>query len=56
MSDVVSDVTKVFSDAVAEAEALIANPPFEISEQERAEGYDYLAGSIRSSRAARAAR
>lgn len=44
-----SDITKVFSDAVAEAEALIANPPFEISEQERAEGYDYLAGSIRSS-------
>ncbi len=44
-----ADVTKVFSDAVAEAEALIANPPFEISEQERAEGYDYLAGSIRSS-------
>ncbi|MFL6108308.1 MAG: hypothetical protein ACJ72L_15215 [Marmoricola sp.] len=44
-----ADVTKVFSDAVAEAEALIANPPFEISEQERAEGYDYLAGSIRAS-------
>ncbi|RNL77696.1 hypothetical protein EFL95_16960 [Nocardioides marmorisolisilvae] len=42
-------MTKVFSDAVAEAEGLIANPPFEISEQERAEGYDYLAGSIRSS-------
>ena len=44
-----ADVTGVFRDAVAEAEALIANPPFEISEQERAEGYDYLAGSIRSS-------
>jgi len=44
-----ADVTKVFADAVAEAEALIANPPFEITEQERAEGYDYLAGSIRSS-------
>jgi hypothetical protein len=44
-----TDVTQVFRDAVAEAEALIANPPFEISEQERAEGYDYLAGSIRSS-------
>ena len=43
------DVTKVFQDAVAEAEALIADPPFEITEQERAEGYDYLAGSIRSS-------
>ena len=44
-----TDVTQVFRDAVAEAEALIANPPFEISDQERAEGYDYLAGSIRSS-------
>jgi hypothetical protein len=44
-----ADITKVFQDAVAEAEALIANPPFEITEQERAEGYDYLAGSIRSS-------
>jgi hypothetical protein len=43
------DVTAGFRDAVAEAEALIANPPFEISEQERAEGYDYLAGSIRAS-------
>ncbi|HEX2894540.1 MAG TPA: hypothetical protein VHO29_11105 [Marmoricola sp.] len=46
---VTPDVTKAFQDAVAEAEALIANPPFEITEQERAEGYDYLAGSIRSS-------
>lgn len=44
-----TDVTQVFTDAVAEAEALIANPPFEITEQERAEGYDYLAGSIRAS-------
>ena len=43
------EITKPFTDAVAEAEALIANPPFEITEQERAEGYDYLAGSIRSS-------
>ena len=43
-----TEVTKPFRDAVAEAEALIANPPFEITEQERAEGYDYLAGSIRS--------
>jgi len=43
------DVTQVFRDAVAEAEKLIANPPFEITDQERAEGYDYLAGSIRSS-------
>jgi hypothetical protein len=44
-----ADVTAVLREAIAEAEALIANPPFEISEQERAEGYDYLAGSIRSS-------
>ncbi|MCW2782561.1 MAG: hypothetical protein JWR35_3010 [Marmoricola sp.] len=42
-------VTKAFTDAVAEAEALIASPPFEISPQDLAEGYDYLAGSIRSS-------
>ncbi|HTW14378.1 MAG TPA: hypothetical protein VMF51_04555 [Nocardioides sp.] len=43
------DWTQSFRDAIAEAEQLIANPPFEITEQERAEGYDYLAGSIRSS-------
>jgi len=46
---VTAEVTKAFTDAVAEAEALIANPPFPITEQERAEGYDYLAGSIRAS-------
>lgn len=44
-----ADVTRVFADAVAEAEAMIANPPFEVTAQELAEGYDYLAGSIRSS-------
>jgi hypothetical protein len=49
VTDDVAGYTRVFTDAVAEAEALVANPPFEISEQERAEGYDYLAGSIRSS-------
>ncbi len=38
-----------FTEAVAEAERLVANPPFEASEQELAEGLDYLAGSIRSS-------
>lgn len=43
------DWTRSLRDAVAEAEALIADPPFTITEQERAEGYDYLAGSIRSS-------
>jgi len=44
-----TDVTQAFRDAVAEAEKLIANPPFPVSEQDLAEGYDYLAGSIRSS-------
>jgi hypothetical protein len=47
------EVTKAFREAVAEAEGLIADPPFEVGEQDRAqllaEGYDYLAGSIRSS-------
>jgi hypothetical protein len=38
-----------FAEAIREAEKLIANPPFEVSEQDLAEGYDYLAGSIRSS-------
>ena len=38
-----------FAEAVVEAEKLIANPPFEASEQDLAEGFDYLAGSIRSS-------
>jgi hypothetical protein len=46
---VTGDVTGVFAEAVREAEKLIANPPFEVSEQDLAEGYDYLAGSIRSS-------
>ncbi|HEX4190358.1 MAG TPA: hypothetical protein VHZ06_05130 [Marmoricola sp.] len=43
------EATKPFTDAVAEAEALIRNPPFPISSQDLAEGLDYLAGSIRSS-------
>jgi hypothetical protein len=38
-----------FVEAIREAEKLIANPPFPVSEQDLAEGYDYLAGSIRSS-------
>jgi len=46
---VTGDVTGVFAEAIREAEKLIANPPFEVSEQDLAEGYDYLAGSIRSS-------
>lgn len=44
-----SDTTAAFRDAVAEAERLVRNPPFPISEQDLAEGLDYLAGSIRSS-------
>jgi hypothetical protein len=44
-----TDVTAAFREAVAEAEKLIANPPFPVSAQDLAEGYDYLAGSIRSS-------
>ncbi len=40
--------TKRFREAIAEAEALVADPPFEVTRQEQAEGYDYLAGSIRS--------
>jgi hypothetical protein len=43
------DVTGVFAEAIREAEKLIADPPFEVSDQDLAEGYDYLAGSIRSS-------
>ena len=39
---------EAFRGAVAEAEHLIRNPPFQITEQELAEGLDYLAGSIRS--------
>lgn len=39
---------ELFRQAIAEAEELIRNPPFEITEQELAEGLDYLAGSIRS--------
>lgn len=42
------DVTAVFRDAVEGAERLIRNPPFEIGEQDLAEGLDYLGGSIRS--------
>lgn len=44
----IGDGLAAFREAVAEAERLIANPPFEATEVERAEGWDYLAGSIRS--------
>lgn len=40
---------EAFREAITEAERLIRNPPFEITDQELAEGLDYLAGSIRSS-------
>lgn len=40
-------LTKVLQDAIAEAEELIANAPNILTEQDRLEGYDYLAGRIR---------
>ncbi len=40
-------LTKVLSDAIAEAEELIANAPFIKTEADRLEGYDYLSGRIR---------
>jgi len=43
-----SEATAAFRDAIEEAERLIRNPPFPISEQDLAEGLDYLGGSIRS--------
>src|SRR5437868_8230145 len=42
-------LTRAFADALAEAEKLIADAPFVASEQDLAEGYDYLAGSIQAS-------
>jgi hypothetical protein len=41
------NLTKALQDAIAEAEELIANAPFIKTEQDRLEGYDYLAGRIR---------
>jgi hypothetical protein len=40
-------LTTALQDAIAEAEELIANAPFIRTEQDRLEGYDYLAGRIR---------
>ncbi|NDZ96039.1 hypothetical protein G3I13_05340 [Streptomyces sp. SID6673] len=40
------DVTRPLTDAIAEAERLIASAEFVESEQDLAEGYDYLGGSI----------
>ena len=41
--------TQSFADAVLEAEKIITGAPHVRTEQDLAEGYDYLAGSIRSS-------
>ncbi len=40
-------LTKVLTDAIAEAEELIANAAFIKSDADRLEGYDYLSGRIR---------
>jgi len=42
-------LTQPFSEAIAAAEKVIAGAPFVASEQDLAEGYDYLAGSIQAS-------
>jgi hypothetical protein len=41
--------TRAFAEALAEAEKIIAGAPHIRSEQDLAEGYDYLAGSIQAS-------
>ena len=41
------DLTGPLTDAIAEAEELIANAPFIKDETDRLEGYDYLSGRIR---------
>jgi hypothetical protein len=42
-------LTRAFAEALAEAEKIIAGASFVVSEQDLAEGYDYLAGSIQAS-------
>ena len=42
-------LTQPFADAVVEAEKIITGAPHIKTEQDLAEGYDYLAGSIRAS-------
>ena len=42
-------LTQAFAEALAEAEKIITDAPFVASEQDLAEGYDYLAGSIQAS-------
>ena len=46
---VTNDVTAPFAAAIADAEKLIASADFIRNEQDLAEGYDYLGGSIRAS-------
>jgi hypothetical protein len=41
--------TRAFAEALAEAEKIITSAPHITSEQDLAEGYDYLAGSIQAS-------
>lgn len=42
-------LTQPFAEALAEAEKIIAEAPFIATEQDLAEGYDYLAGGIQAS-------
>ena len=42
-------LTQPFAEALAEAEKVITSAPHITSEQDLAEGYDYLAGSIQAS-------
>src|SRR4029453_7955910 len=42
-------LTQAFADAVLEAERVITTAPHVTTDQDLAEGYDYLAGSIRAS-------
>ena len=45
-SAVPHDITAPLTDAIAEAEKLVASAEFAETDQDLAEGYDYLAGSI----------
>ena len=48
-SAALSELTRSFADAVLEAEQIITSAPHIQTEQDLAEGFDYLAGSIRAS-------
>ena len=43
-------LTQPLAEALAEAEKIISGAPFIATEQDLAEGYDYLAGNIRAAR------